>query len=68
MISGLKETQRSETVVLKGPSKQAAFDKDGNPTKALEGFLKAMSVSLADVELFEKERKLCICQANSCFW
>ncbi|OQA99161.1 MAG: Glycine--tRNA ligase beta subunit [Spirochaetes bacterium ADurb.Bin218] len=56
MISGLKETQRSETVELKGPSKQAAFDKDGNPTKALEGFLKANGVSLADVELLETEK------------
>jgi len=56
MISGLRETQRSETVELKGPSKQAAFDKDGNPTKALEGFLKANGVSLADIELLETEK------------
>lgn len=34
--------------VVRGPSKQAAFDGEGQPTKALLGFLRAKGVSLED--------------------
>ncbi|MEZ4813560.1 MAG: glycine--tRNA ligase subunit beta [Caldisericia bacterium] len=34
---------------LKGPPKQICFDKDGNPSKALEGFLSKSEITLDDV-------------------
>ena len=49
MISSLGETQRKEEVEVKGPSIKAAYDADGKPTKALEGFLRGNDVKLEDV-------------------
>jgi len=37
-IEALQAKQADKTVEKKGPAKKAAFDADGNPTKALEGF------------------------------
>lgn len=49
LISGLSDSQRSETVELKGPSFKAAYDASGNPTKAMEGFLRGNGIELKDV-------------------
>jgi len=49
LVSGLADSQRAEEVEVRGPSAKAAYDSDGNPTKALEGFLKGNDISAEDV-------------------
>jgi len=56
LISGLAPVQKSETVELKGPSAQAAYDSDGNPTKALQGFLKGNSLEPGDITVKDTEK------------
>ena len=41
-------------IVQRGPAVEAAFDVDGNPTKACEGFARAKGVSAADLEVREE--------------
>ena len=48
-IIGLESRGESEEVIIKGPAKRIAFDEDNNPTKALEGFIKAQNVKLEDI-------------------
>lgn len=55
IVEGLAETQADVLVENKGPAKKAAFDADGNPTKALLGFCKSKGVEIADLE--EREIK-----------
>jgi len=56
LISDLAENQRSEVVELKGPSAQAAYDPQGNPTKALQGFLKGNGLEPGDVAVKETDK------------
>src|SRR5437764_11463779 len=42
-----KENDRDDTV--KGPPKKAAYDASGNPTQALNGFLKKNSASIENI-------------------
>ncbi len=46
---GLASRQSEDELELKGPSRKAAYDAQGNPTKALEGFLKANQLQPGDV-------------------
>ena len=41
VIRGVSAAQRHPAEELRGPSKQAAFDSNGTPTPALEGFLRS---------------------------
>ena len=41
---------------VQGPPKQACFDAEGRPTKALEGFAKAQGVDVAQVTFAETEK------------
>jgi len=50
-IEGVAERQPDRQVERRGPSKSAAFDAAGNPTKALEGFCRGVGVKPADVEV-----------------
>ena len=52
IVSGLQETQEAASIEKFGPALQAAFDSDGNPTKAAEGFARSCGVSVS--ELSEK--------------
>lgn len=56
MASGMAASQREEEVELKGPAAKAAYDKDGNPTRALEGFLQGNAVAREDVYTRETEK------------
>ena len=49
LVSGLASEQREETIELKGPSAKAAYDGEGNPTKALHGFLSGNNISAESV-------------------
>lgn len=44
-----------------GPAKQAAFDAEGNPTKALEGFMRGQGITVDQVSTFQagKVEKVC---------
>jgi glycyl-tRNA synthetase beta chain len=55
LVYGLPDRQPDQTEEVKGPSAQAAF-KDGNPTKAAEGFAQKQGVTVADFELRPTEK------------
>ncbi len=56
LVSGLGDSQREEEIELKGPSAKAAYDGNGAPTRALEGFLKGNSLASGDVFLKSTEK------------
>ncbi len=49
----LVEKQEDYVVTTKGPARKSAFDENGDPTRALKGFLKGQQASLEDVEIRE---------------
>ncbi|MFZ5626557.1 MAG: glycine--tRNA ligase subunit beta, partial [Bacillota bacterium] len=52
-ITGLPEKQADVTEEVKGPAKKAAFDAEGKPTKAVEGFARSQGVALAELLIKE---------------
>lgn len=52
-VDGLGEKQADLKEELKGPAKKAAFDADGNPTKALQGFLRSKGLTVDDLTVKE---------------
>lgn len=52
-VDGLAEQQSDLKEELKGPAKKAAFDADGNPTKALQGFLRSKGLKEEDITVRE---------------
>jgi len=52
-VKGIAEQQENLEELVKGPSKKAAYDENGNPTKALLGFLKGQKAELGDVFIQE---------------
>ena len=53
LLKGLPSKQKDQSVERKGPAKKAAFDADGNPTKAVEGFARSCGVAPQDLEEIE---------------
>lgn len=53
LIQGLSEKQTDFTAEVKGPALKAAYDADGNPTKAAQGFARGQGVD--PKELFVQE-------------
>lgn len=53
IIDNIIENESIEKEEIKGPSKAICFNEDGNPSKALQGFLKSKGLSLDDI--FYKE-------------
>lgn len=51
VAEGLPDRQRDRTETLAGPSKQIAFDPDGNPTRAALGFARKAGVAVEELEL-----------------
>lgn len=49
LIEGIEPVQENSVVKIKGPAKKIAFDDEGNPTRALEGFMKSKGISLSDI-------------------
>ncbi|MHB1323905.1 MAG: glycine--tRNA ligase subunit beta [Coriobacteriia bacterium] len=49
VVSGLAERQTDLRSKVKGPAVQAAFDAEGKPTKAAEGFARSRGISVADL-------------------
>jgi glycyl-tRNA synthetase beta chain len=52
LVSDLIETQADKTIEKRGPALKAAFDEEGNPSKAASGFAK--SCGLASVDELER--------------
>ncbi|MDG6779141.1 glycine--tRNA ligase subunit beta [Thiomicrorhabdus sp. zzn3] len=48
-VDALQIQQSDKVVERKGPAKKAAFDADGNPTKALQGFARGCGVEVEDL-------------------
>ncbi len=54
LVEKLAESEPLKRETVFGPPKNIAFDKDGNPTKALLGFLKKNGASLEEVKVLKK--------------
>ena len=61
VIESVSEKQRDEETKKIGPSKQAAFDEKGNPTKAAIGFAKGQSVPVESLTLVQTEKGEYVC-------
>ena len=44
-LNDIKAADAATEEVVRGPSKKAAFDADGNPTRALQGFLRSKGLT-----------------------
>ena len=56
VVRSMAERQRDVETRKLGPSKQAAFDSHGNPTKAALGFARSQSVSVEALEIVQTEK------------
>ena len=54
LIRDVPGEQVPREIVQRGPALEAAFDAEGNPTKAAEGFARAKGVSAKDLEVREE--------------
>lgn len=50
-VEDVQLKQADETSEVKGPPARAAFDKDGNPTRAAQGFARSKGVDVADLRV-----------------
>lgn len=55
-IDALQTVQDDKVVERKGPAKKAAFDADGNPTKALEGFMRGCGATVEQLVEVETDK------------
>ena len=60
-IESVSEKQRDEETKRIGPSKAAAFDEKGTPTKAAIGFAKGQSVAVDSLEVIQTEKGEYVC-------
>jgi len=61
VVGSVSEQQRDWEEQKIGPSKQAAFDKDGNPQKAAIGFAKSQSVPVESLKIVQTEKGEYVC-------
>lgn len=54
MIDGVSMMQRDVTKEVYGPAKKAAFDEQGNPTKAAVGFANSLDINTSDLIIKKK--------------
>lgn len=52
-IEGLADRQDDLQSKVRGPNKRIAYDEDGNPSKALQGFMRGQKIDLSQVILEE---------------
>lgn len=55
LISNVRRRQPNRTVERRGPSLQAAFAKDGNPTRAAEGFAQSCDTTVTQLKTLETD-------------
>ena len=56
LVSNLQVHQQDKQVERRGPALQAAYDDNGNPTRAAEGFAKSCGVNVADLDKLETDK------------
>ncbi|PCJ30355.1 MAG: glycine--tRNA ligase subunit beta [Gammaproteobacteria bacterium] len=56
IVEGLQERQQDKLVERRGPAVTAAFDDEGNPTRAVQGFAKSCGVEVEDLEKMETDK------------
>jgi len=56
LINAVPDAQPDRDVERKGPSLKAAYDADGNPTKAVEGFARSCGVTIEELEQQETDK------------
>jgi glycyl-tRNA synthetase beta chain len=56
VVSDVDVRQQDRLVERRGPAIKAAFDEDGNATKALQGFARSCGVTVDDLEKMETEK------------
>lgn len=55
-INELESEQKDRVEVRRGPARDKAFDKDGNPTKAASGFASSCGVAVEQLETIETDK------------
>ncbi len=55
-IDGLQTRQEDRRQEHTGPAKKAAFDADGQPTKAAQGFARSRGVAVEDLQIIETKK------------
>lgn len=55
VVEGLAPAQAEEISRVKGPPAERAFDDDGNPTEAAEGFVRSKGVGVGDLQVEEMD-------------
>lgn len=56
VVSDIPEIQPDAEITATGPSGKAAFDADGKPTKAAEGFARGQGVDVSDLKTITTEK------------
>jgi glycyl-tRNA synthetase beta chain len=56
LVQGVDERQPDAEVTALGPARKVAFDADGNPTKAAEGFARGQGVDVKDLVVASTEK------------
>ncbi|RMD72086.1 MAG: glycine--tRNA ligase subunit beta, partial [Bacteroidetes bacterium] len=60
-VADLAEAQPRQELNLTGPSVQVAFDAEGKPTRAAEGFARSNGVSVEELERVETDKGTYVC-------
>lgn len=61
MITNLQIQQSDKSIEKLGPAVTAAYDKEGNPSKAATGFARSNGVALEDLEEIETDKGMRLC-------
>ena len=56
VVTGLPPLQPDAEITATGPSKKAAFDADGRPTRAAEGFARGQGVDVSDLQVISTDK------------
>ncbi len=56
IIDNVKTRQPDRVIERKGPAESAAFDADGRPTRAAEGFARSVGLAVTELERLETEQ------------
>ncbi len=56
VVTGIPAVQPDAEITATGPSKKAAFDADGKPTKAAEGFARGQGVDVSQLTVITTEK------------
>lgn len=56
LVDGLADRQPDSREEVMGPSKQAGFDKEGNPTKAAMGFARSKGAEVSELQVVNTEK------------